>query len=135
MEEDINTYLAMIEAYREQLEAIDAQSAYIQALINDYVKAKITIENLEKEGKKDVLLPIGGGIFIPAKCDKVTEVLVSEGADIVIKKNLKDAKESLDSKVKDLQDSLKRLGESYQKIQARMEEISQKVREIMEKKG
>ena len=41
MEEDAGTYLAIIDAYREQLEAIEAQSAYIQALINDYLKAKL----------------------------------------------------------------------------------------------
>ena len=135
MEEDAGTYLAIIDAYREQLEAIEAQSAYIQALINDYLKAKLTIENLEKQGNGEVLLPIGGGIFVPAKCDKISEVLVSEGADIVIKKDLKGAKDSLDKRIKDLQDSLTKLGETYQKIQSKIEELSQKVREAVEKKG
>lgn len=135
MEEDVNTYLAIIDAYREQLDAIEAQSAYIQALINEYLKAKLTIENLEKHGGGEVLLPIGGGVFVSARCDRISEVLVSEGADIVIKKDLEGAKGSLDVKIKDLQDSLTKLGEMYQKIQDKIEELSHKVREIMGKKG
>lgn len=135
MERDADAYLAMIDLYREQMESIETQSAYIQAIINDYTKAKVTIENLEKRGEGEILIPIGGGVFIPAKCEKVSEVLVSEGADIVIKKDLQSAKESIEKQIEILRENLKQLNETYQKIQKRINELTEKLREIMEKKG
>jgi len=135
MEEDANTYLAMIDLYRGQMESIEMQSTYIQAIINDYMKAKTTIENLEKEKDENILIPVGGGIFIPAKCRDVSEVFVSEGADIVIKKDLKSAKESIEKRIHMLNESLRQLNETYQKLQERVNELSEKLREILEKKG
>ena len=136
MEESPDTYLAMIEMYREQMENIEMQSTYVRAIIDDYVKAKLTIENLEKREKGEILIPIGGGVFVPAKCEDVSKVLVSEGVDIVIKKDLKGAKESLDRNINALQENLKQLNEMYQRIQSRIEELSEKVREMVgERKG
>jgi len=134
MEESPDTYLAMIEMYREQMENIEMQSTYIKAIIDDYLKAKLTIENLEKREKGEILIPIGGGVFVPAKCEGVSKVLVSEGADIVIKKDLKGAKESLDRNINTLQENLKQLNEMYEKIRDRIGELSEKVRELVEER-
>ena len=134
MEESPDTYLAMIEMYREQMENIEMQSTYIKAIIDDYLKAKLTIENLEKREKGEILIPIGGGVFVPAKCEGVSKVLVSEGADIVIKKDLKGAKESLDRNINTLQENLKQLSEMHEKIRDRIGELSEKVRELIEER-
>jgi len=135
MQEDKETCVALIEAYKEQLEALEGQSAYLQAMVNDYLKAKITIENLEKLKKGEILLPIGGGIYVPAVCEKVEKVLVAEGADVVIEKDLKSAIESIDKRIRDLQETISRIGETYQKIQDRIEELTRKLRELLEKEG
>jgi len=134
MEESPDTYLAMIEMYREQMENIEMQSTYIKAIIDDYLKAKLTIENLEKREKGEILIPIGGGVFVPAKCEGVSKVLVSEGADVVIKKDLKGAKESLDRNINALQENLKQLSEMHEKIRDRIGELSEKVRELIEER-
>ncbi|KAA0008559.1 MAG: prefoldin subunit alpha [Thermoplasmata archaeon] len=134
MEESPDTYLAMIEMYREQMENIEMQSTYIKAIIDDYLKAKLTIENLEKREKGEILIPIGGGVFVPAKCEGVSKVLVSEGADVVIKKDLKGAKESLDRNINTLQENLKQLSEMHEKIRDRIGELSEKVRELIEER-
>lgn len=135
MQEDKETCVALIEAYKEQLEALEGQSAYLQAMVNDYLKAKITIENLEKLEKGEILLPIGGGIYVPAVCEKVEKVLVAEGADVVIEKDLKSTIESIDKRIRDLQETISRIGETYQKIQDRIEELTRKLRELLEKEG
>lgn len=130
----MNSYLAMIDLYKEQMETIETQVAYLQTIINDYTKAKVTIENLEKNKYEEILIPIGGGVFLPARCGDVSSVLVSESSDVVIKKSLNDAKESIEKKISNMQETMKKLGETYSKIQEKIDEISNKLRGLLEER-
>ena len=124
-------YIALLEAYKEQLETIETQSTYLQALINEYAKANITMENLGK-GKKDadLLLPIGGGTFIFAKSADNTKVLVSIGADIVIEKTVEDATKIIDGRIQELQENLSKLNDVANQIQQKYYKISEKLQGV-----
>jgi len=137
MEENTNasTYLALLDAYKEQLETMELQSNYIQALITEYTKAKVTLEQLSKtSGDVDTLFPIGGGIFVPATFRDISKVLVSEGADIVIEKSLSDAIAVMERRIDELQDSLNKLQERAGEIQQRMIEISKNLQNMLKEK-
>ncbi len=125
-------YIALLEAYKEQLETIETQSTYLQALINEYAKANITMENLGK-GKKDadLLLPIGGGTFVFAKSADNTKVLVSIGADIVIEKTVEDATKIIDGRIQELQENLSKLNDVANQIQQKYYDISEKLQGVV----
>ena len=66
-DEELTKYMALIEQYKEQMNSIETQFSYLQAAINDYNKAKITLEQLSNtESGAEILLPIGGCTFINA---------------------------------------------------------------------
>lgn len=134
MEEKVSAYLALFEAYQEELENIDKQMIYIQALINDYTRAKMTVENLDKLRKEaTVLVPIGAGILVPMKAERAMKVLVSEGADVFIERSLEYAADAVQRKIDELNEGLARLNNVAQQIRQKLKEISEKIQSVREK--
>jgi len=118
-------YMALLEAYKSQLESLEQQSNYLQALINEYTKARITIEELNKrENNAEILVPIGGGAFVPAASQDTSKVILAEGADIFIERSVDEAIEVLNKRIEDLQNSLGKLDDMARQIQERSQEIS-----------
>jgi prefoldin alpha subunit len=132
-EEEFQRYAAMIDYYKSQLESIDNQQNYLQAAIMDYQKAKLTVEKLsEAKSGKEILIPIGGGVYTYATSKKPSKVLADIGAGIVIEKNPKDASGIIDKRINALQSDQQSLSQMSEQIKNQMNEISKKAQEIYE---
>ncbi|HDD57483.1 MAG: prefoldin subunit alpha [Thermoplasmata archaeon] len=132
---DASEYISLFEAYKEQLESLEKQAAYVQAIIEDYTKAKVTMEKLSKTKKdSDVLVPIGGGVFLYAKYDSNAKVLLSEGADVVIERDIDYAIDALQKRIDDLNNGLTKLNEMAIQLQQKMQDISLTIQQLFSKK-
>jgi prefoldin alpha subunit len=132
-EEEFQRYAAMIDYYRSQLESIENQNNYVQAAIMDYQKAKLTVQRLaETQSGKELLIPIGGGVFTYAASKKPSKVLTDIGSGIVIEKKPEDAIKTLDKRIKGLQENQQSLNTMSNQIQDQMKEISRKAQAIYE---
>lgn len=132
-EDEITKNLSVIEYYKEQLNALDLQSQYMQAALVDYYKSKITIENLHKANiNSDILIPIGGGAFINGSIKDYSKVLVDIGAGLVAEKTVDDALKKIDERIKNLHGKQEKIMETAQKLQAESTEISEKTQKLIE---
>ncbi len=130
-EEEFQRYAALVDQYESQLASIENQYNYLQAAIMDYQKAKFTIEKLaETKSGKELLIPIGGGIFTFAASKKPSKVLADVGAGVVIEKNPKDAISIIDKRIMGLQANQESLTEMSKQIQKQIQTISEKAHEI-----
>ena len=135
-EEDLQKYMVMIEQYKEQLNQLELQSQYLQALVNDYNKAKITLENIKKSSKEsEMLLPIGGSTYINAKAKDTSKVLVDIGAGIVTEKTAEEAIEKIDKRLEEIQKNQEKLVAIMQSVQSEATEISLKAQQIMDEQN
>lgn len=132
-EEEITKNLTLIEYYKEQLNAIDYQTQFMQAALADYYKAKITIEQLHKaDENSEILIPVGGGTFINGSIKEVSKVLVDIGAGLVTEKTIDDALKKIDERIKNLQGKQEKLLSTAQKLQVESDELSQKTQKLVE---
>ncbi|HEB37145.1 MAG TPA: prefoldin subunit alpha [Thermoplasmatales archaeon] len=132
---DASEYISLFEAYKEQLESLEKQAVYVQAIIEDYTKAKVTMEKLSKTKKdSDVLVPIGGGVFLYAKYNSNAKVLLSEGADVVIERDIDYAIDALQKRIDDLNNGLTKLNEMAIQLQQKMQDISLTIQQLFSKK-
>ena len=137
-EEELGNCLALIEQYKEQINSLEMQSSYVQAIIAEYNKVKITLEQMGKNDKKvDVLLPIGGSTFIQANINDTSKVLFDIGAGVVSEKTLPDAIKKIDERVADLHKTQEKLLTIIQNLQKEASEISDKAQKLYaeEQKG
>jgi prefoldin alpha subunit len=132
-EKTITQNLTLIEYYKEQLNSLDMQLQISQTALNDYTKAKLTLENLSKSTKEgDILIPIGGGTFIKGNLTENKKILTDIGAGIVTEKPIKDALAKVDERIKLMQENRDKLINLAQKIQTEATELSQKTQELMQ---
>lgn len=132
-EEEITRNLALIEYYKEQLNAIDYQTQYIQAALADYYKAKITIEQLHKaDENSEILIPVGGGTFINGSIKETSKVLVDIGAGLVTEKTIDDALKKIEERIKNLQEKQENFLATAQKLQVESDELSQKTQKLVD---
>lgn len=131
-DEELTKYLALIEQYKEQINSVEMQSSYLQAVVNEYNKVKITLEEIVKiEKGSEVLLPIGGSTFIQANITNPSKVLFDIGAGIVIEKTSDNAIKKIDKRIEDLQKTHEKLMTIIQNLQNEATEISEKAQKLL----
>ena len=132
-EKTITQNLTLIEYYKEQLNSLDMQLQISQSALNDYTKAKLTLEHLSKAAKEDdILIPIGGGTFIKGSLSEKDKILTDVGAGIVTEKPLKDALAKVNERIKLMQENRDKLINIAQQIQKEATNLSQKTQELMQ---
>jgi len=131
-DEELAKQMALIEQYKEQLSQLETQYSYVQAAINEYTKARMTVEQLNKiEDGSDILLPIGGSTFIDANAKKTSNVLFDVGAGIVLEKSVEEVIKKIDERVNSLQRTQERISSTAQQIQDEAAETSAKAQKLM----
>jgi prefoldin alpha subunit len=131
-DEELSKYLTLIEQYKEQINSVEMQSSYIQAIINEYNKVKITLEQIVKiEKGSEVLLPLGGSTYIEANITDPSKVLFDIGAGIVTEKTSTNAIDKIDERINDLQKTQEKLMTIMQNLQNEATEISAKAQKLV----
>lgn len=131
-DEEVSRYMMIVEQCKEQLNQLEMQSQYIQAVIIDYNKARLTIEQLSKlEKETEMLIPIGGGAFINTTAKKQEKILVDVGAGIVAEKTYEEALKKIDERIQNIEKSQVKLEQMMQNIQNQAEDASQKAQKLM----
>ncbi len=131
-DQELAKYLTLIEQYKEQINSVEMQSSYIQAIINEYNKVKITLEQIAKIKKEsEVLLPLGGSTFIEANITDPSKVLFDIGAGIITEKTSINAINKIDERINDLQKTQEKLITIMQNLQNEATEVSARAQNLL----
>ena len=131
-DEELARYMALIENYKEQLNSLERQHQYLQAALAEYMKAKMTVEQLSKaDDGADVLLPIGGSTFVNATAKSTSKVLFDLGGGIVAEKTSDEAIKKIDQRIENLQQTQEKLASMAQQLQTEAAEVSDKAQKIL----
>lgn len=131
-DEELARYMALIENYKEQLNSLERQHQYLQAALTDYMKAKMTVEQLSKaDDGADVLLPIGGSTFVNATAKSTSKVLFDLGGGIVAEKTSDEAIKKIDQRIENLQQTQEKLASMAQQLQTEAAEVSEKAQRLL----
>ena len=132
-DEELQRYMIQIEQCKEQLNNLEMQMNYIQSAVAEYARAKVTVENLEKlEKETDMIIPIGGGVFLNAKPTNSSKVLVDIGAGYVGEKGYEDAVKKIDERIQMLEKTQGKIQTMIEQVQAEASEISEKAQKLTE---
>ncbi len=135
-DQELSRLMMMVEQYKEQLSQLDMQISYLQQAINEYNKAKITVENLkENEKNSDILLPIGGGTYINANAKDTKKILFDIGAGYVVEKKSEDAIKKIEERTKDLKKNIDRIQEIKTNTQNEASKVYQRAQELYQEQN
>lgn len=112
---------AQIKEIEQELQAIKNKNA-------ELIKLKDSLESLKdvKESSKGYS-PLGLGIFVESKITNIKEVLVNVGSNIIVKKDIKSAKELLENQLSQTEEIILKLEQNIQTLSAKAQEIEKEL--------
>ncbi|BDZ69436.1 prefoldin subunit alpha [Methanobacterium ferruginis] len=106
---ELNTYKAQADALNQQVETL-------KATIADLTIAQETLDAIKGKKSPETLVPIGAGSFLITEIKNTDEVIFGLGSGAAVKKNMEDAKESIEEQKKELDNIMQKMMSDLQKI-------------------
>ncbi len=124
---------ATLEAAKAQLEGLAKQQQLIQLAVEEHVRARETIKQMNSKGPgEEMLVPIGADSYIYARISDDRGAVVGVGTGVSIKRTPEEAEKILDSKIDDLSRAFKSITDRAAQAEAAIQELSQKVQAQIE---
>ncbi len=124
IQKQIDQLLYLLELYEAQAKTLNDQLRLIELQLAEFKSAKELLDSLPNISlDKEVLFPIGGGVYIKGKVADSEAVLLDIGADVLSESTVKDAAEIAVKFINDLTDA-------KSKIEASLTETIKKSNEI-----
>ncbi|MFQ5907782.1 MAG: prefoldin subunit alpha [Thermoplasmata archaeon] len=117
MAEDVGLQQAVtaLETTRAQLEALTRQEEALRYSLQEYTRARDTMEKYQGSPVgTEILVPIGANSFLFAQITDVERAIVGLGAEVALDDSIESAIERLDTRIRQLttvqEDLLRRIG-------------------------
>lgn len=124
IKKQVDQLLYLLELYETQAKTLDDQLKLIELQLTEFKSAKELLDSLASLNlDKEVLFPIGGGVYIKGKVANIETVLLDVGADVLSESSVKDAADIAAKSITDLT-------ETKSKIEASLTETVKKTNEI-----
>lgn len=99
---ELNTYKAQAEMLNQQVETL-------KATIADMEIAQETLATIKGKESPETMVPIGAGSFLITEIKNTEEVIVGLGSGAAVKKNIDDARESIEEQKKELENIMQKM--------------------------
>ncbi|MCE7736285.1 MAG: prefoldin subunit alpha [Candidatus Heimdallarchaeota archaeon] len=101
----------------QQLQLIESQLNQIGAVVDELNHNIVTLNGLKsKDSSKEVILPLGGLLFIKAKLTGKDETLLNVGSDTVIPTTFDNGISILTSRLNEMNEAYRKLAEDRMKL-------------------
>ncbi|MEM5777016.1 MAG: prefoldin subunit alpha [Candidatus Aenigmatarchaeota archaeon] len=105
-----------------------------QLLISKIVELDMSSQSLEEiKDKKDILVPLGGGIFINANINDSKKTIITLSRDVAIETETEKAKEMIEKNKKTLEEALNMVETEMINIQDELVKLEPEIRSFVEK--
>jgi prefoldin alpha subunit len=119
-EADLRRGLAVLDQFREQLEALAQQQEILRVSLEEHLRARETLIRYQEAGKgAEVLVPIGASSFLVAEAREVEKAFVSIGSDLLVYDDVPKQLERLDVRIKSITEAANTIGQRLAALQDR----------------
>ena len=121
-EADLRRGLAVLDQYREQLEALAQQQEIVRVSLEEHMRARETLTRYQQSGKgAEVLVPVGANSFLVAEAKEADKAFVGIGSDLVVFDEIPKQLERLDVRIKQISEAANAIGQRLAELQQRAE--------------
>ncbi len=120
--------------YKNQMQGLSEELSTIASTSHALNVARDTLENFDKlKESPEILVPIGAQTFAYAKISDLKNVLVSVGANTLLKRDIPKAVESVTKQTAELEDMRTKITEKMKELTQKMEELEPALEEFAQK--
>jgi prefoldin alpha subunit len=133
MEKDNQEIIFKLSMYEQQIRQLQQQLQAIENGIIDLASLNSGLDELIDSKGKEILAPIGKGIFVKTKLLS-EELIVDIGENTFVKKNIDDTKKLLDEQISKLEEVKVEIGDNLEKLGQEMTEAMTEMEKERENK-
>lgn len=133
-ESDLRRGIAVLDQFREQIEALAQQQEIVRISLEEHLRAKETLTRYREAGRgTEVLVPIGANSFLVAESRDVDRAFVSIGSDLIVFDEIPNQIERLDARIKSITEAANAIGQRLGEIQRRAEAQGAAVQDLYDR--
>lgn len=133
-ESELRRGIAVLDQFREQIEALAQQQEIIRLSLEEHLRARETLTRFHEAGKgAEILVPVGANSFLVAESKEVDRAYVSIGSDLVVYDELEKQLERLDARIKSITDAANAIGQRLAEVQRRAEAQGAAVQDLYDR--
>ncbi|MFW9920623.1 MAG: prefoldin subunit alpha [Candidatus Thorarchaeota archaeon] len=119
-------------ALEERIAELETTIGMLQDTLGSYISSKQVLEELAtREAGEQMLINIGGAIFVEAKVVSNDKVVRGIGSGIRVEQSLEDAKTNISQRVEELTEYLSKLRQEYQTTVNQAAMVNQQAQQIL----
>lgn len=108
------------------------QLDFTQIYLNNYRTGLQVLKEIEtKKAEEEMLMNVGGSIFVQARLINPEKVTRSLGSGVVMEQNVEEAKKAVENAISRLEEQYQRTAENYEKMVARLTISSSQIQDLM----
>lgn len=123
-EKELQLIVYEYELLEKRYEELKVMRENLSVLLKEYKTLQVTVENIKKEQGKEILLPLGTGVYIKTKLNNVDKLYVNVGANVVMTKSINDTIKKIKTEREKIRQEVLRLDEERKTIKKRLKEIA-----------
>ncbi len=121
---------------RDYLSELVQRETLISRLIAEHRAALDSLNNLPSgEGEVECMMPLGGGVSVPASVSGSAKYLVAVGAGVFVKKDKNSAMEFLNRRLQELEAALKEVAAQREKVEEELAKLESQLNYLYQQGG
>ena len=129
-EKDIEMGLASLEYIKSQMENVRSQIMNLQGVVMDYDSALLILGELSKGSKGEMMVPIGGMVFLKARLENGVKCIADQGAGVYMEVEAKDGSDQILRRKEKIRDAISNLEKSLTELNERYRDLSEKTQRM-----
>lgn len=130
MSREMEMGLAQMEQIKSAVGSLNMQKESLEAVIDDYKKAVDVLQKLKEGARSDIMLPIGGLVYIRARLDQDARPIVDQGMGVMMEMEIGPSLERIEERSKRVQDSMGTIEERIKELMERYDDISEQTQKM-----
>jgi prefoldin alpha subunit len=127
-EEQVQEDLVRLDAYRGQLNAMVQQYQYLATSRTDHIRARETLEGLDRtDPGAEILIPVGGDAFLRGTSKKDEKVFLGLGAGVIVELERPKVSEVLAQRLTKIEGASQELETQIRSLEERIQILTQRL--------
>lgn len=133
LENQLQVYLQEFKMLESRMNEITTQREMLIRTLMEIRGGLSTLKGLNKLATSEVLIPIGGGVFVNAKIPPSDKFLVGIGANVIIERNKEDAIKYVENRFNEIENAVKGTDAHRKDINNNLMLLRETINEVMAK--
>ena len=130
MSQELEMGMAQMDQLKVQIDTLTRQRDSLGTIVMDYDRSIKVLESMKAGSSDEILLPIGGQVYVKARIIDPEICLVDQGVGIMMDRSLSEAMDQIKERKEKVLQAVSNMDNSINELLARYNEVSARTQQL-----